>query len=86
MNLDMDRQIREIAAVADYVQGLRRSPKRLWLSFDEWNVWYRARSGAFANGERKPAPHLLEEQYNLEDAEGKPVKGEVQATVNALGQ
>ena len=43
MNLDMERQIREIAAVADYVQGLRKSPKRLWLSFDEWNVWYRAR-------------------------------------------
>jgi alpha-N-arabinofuranosidase len=45
-----------------------RSPKRLWLSFDEWNVWYRARGGVFANGERKFAPHLLEEQYNLEDA------------------
>ena len=43
MNLDMERQIHEIAAVADYVQGLRKSPKRLWLSFDEWNVWYRAR-------------------------------------------
>ncbi len=42
-NLDMERQIREIIAVADYVQGLQRSPKRLWLSFDEWNVWYRAR-------------------------------------------
>src|SRR5918996_3734198 len=45
MNLDMERQIQEIAAVCDYVQGLRKSPKRLWLSFDEWNVWYRARGG-----------------------------------------
>jgi len=68
MNLDMDRQIQEISAVCDYVQGLTKSPKRLWLSFDEWNVWYRARGGVFANGQRKPAPHLLEEQYNLEDA------------------
>src|SRR5262249_49133452 len=67
MNLDMDRQIREIAAVADYVQGLRKSPKRLWLSFDEWNVWYRARGGAFADGKRAFAPKLLEEVYNLED-------------------
>jgi alpha-N-arabinofuranosidase len=50
------------------VQGLRKSPKRLWLSFDEWNVWYRARGGRFANGQRKVAPPLLEEVYNLEDA------------------
>jgi alpha-L-arabinofuranosidase len=68
MNLDMERQIHEIAAVCDYVQGLLRSPKQLWLSFDEWNVWYRARGGDFANGHRQFAPHLLEEEYNLEDA------------------
>jgi alpha-N-arabinofuranosidase len=68
MNLDMERQIQEITAVCDYVQGLRKSPKRLWLSFDEWNVWYRARGGTFANGQRKFAPPLLEEVYNLEDA------------------
>jgi alpha-N-arabinofuranosidase len=51
MNLDMERQILEIGAVCDYVQACKRSPKRLWLSFDEWNVWYRARGGRFANGE-----------------------------------
>jgi len=68
MNLDMDRHIHEIAAVCDYVQGLQRSRKRLWLSFDEWNVWYRARGGQFSNGRRTAAPHLLEEVYNLEDA------------------
>ena len=68
MNLDMDRQIHEVAAVCDYVQGLRRSSKRLWLSFDEWNVWYRARSGDAVNGRRQFAPKLLEEVYNLEDA------------------
>jgi alpha-L-arabinofuranosidase len=68
MNLDMERQIQEIAAVCDYVQGLRKSPKRMWLSFDEWNVWYRARSGPHVNGQRKFAPPLLEEVYNLEDA------------------
>jgi alpha-N-arabinofuranosidase len=68
MNLDMERQIQEIAAVCDYVQALQRSPKRLWLSFDEWNVWYRARGGLFANGQQTFAPRLLEEVYNLEDA------------------
>jgi alpha-N-arabinofuranosidase len=68
MNLDMERQIQEIAAVCDYVQGLRKSPKRLWLSFDEWNVWYRARTGDHVDGKRAFAPKLLEEVYNLEDA------------------
>jgi alpha-N-arabinofuranosidase len=54
--------------VCDYVQGINKSPKRLWLSFDEWNVWYRARGGRFTNGDKKFAPPLLEEPYNLEDA------------------
>jgi alpha-L-arabinofuranosidase len=68
MNLAMDRQIREIVAVCDTVQARKRSGKQLHLSFDEWNVWYRARSGDAVNGHGKAAPHLLEEPYNLEDA------------------
>jgi alpha-N-arabinofuranosidase len=68
LNLSMDHQIAQIAAVCDYVQGRMRSAKRLWLSFDEWNVWYRERSGSAVNGGGKVAPHLLEEVYNLEDA------------------
>ena len=68
MNLDMDRQIHEIMAVCDLVGGRMKSNKTLWLSFDEWNVWYRARSGTAVDGQRKVAPHLLEEIYNLEDA------------------
>ena len=67
-NLDMDRHIHEVGAVCDYVQGLQKSPKRLWLSFDEWNVWYRARDAASVDGKRAFAPKLLEEVYNLEDA------------------
>ena len=50
------------------MQGVKKSPKRLWLSFDEWNVWYRARGGDFADGKGTFAPRLLEEVYNLEDA------------------
>jgi alpha-L-arabinofuranosidase len=68
MNLDMDRHIHEIAAVCDYVQGLQKSSKKLWLSFDEWNVWYRARDVKATDGKRAAAPPLLEEVYNLEDA------------------
>jgi alpha-L-arabinofuranosidase len=68
MNLTMDRQISETVAVCDLVRGRKRSSKKLWLSFDEWNVWYRARSGDAVNGRGQEVPHLLEEVYNLEDA------------------
>jgi alpha-N-arabinofuranosidase len=68
MNLSMEQQIAETLAVCDLVRGHKRSPKKLWLSFDEWNVWYRARSGDAVNGHEREAPHLLEEVYNLEDA------------------
>ena len=68
MNLSMEQQIEETLAVCDLVRGHKRSPKKLWLSFDEWNVWYRARSGDATDGHHQEAPHLLEEVYNLEDA------------------
>ena len=68
MNLSMEKQIAETLAVCDLVRGHKRSPKKLWLSFDEWNVWYRKRNGDDVNGHGKEAPHLLEEIYNLEDA------------------
>ena len=65
LNLEFERQIAQVADVCDIVQARKHSPKKLWLSFDEWNVWYRATDG---NGHRQEAPHLLEEVYNLEDA------------------
>jgi alpha-N-arabinofuranosidase len=68
INLTMDQQIEETLAVCDMVRGHKRSKKQLWLSFDEWNVWYRERTGDAVDGHRREAPHLLEEIYNLEDA------------------
>ena len=68
LNLSMERQIAETVAVCDLVRGHKRSPKKLWLSFDEWNVWYRTTIGDAVDGHRQEAPHLLEEIYNLEDA------------------
>jgi alpha-N-arabinofuranosidase len=68
MNVSMERQIAETIAVCDLVRGHKRSPKKLWLSFDEWNVWYRTNTGDAVDGHKKEAPHLLEEVYNLEDA------------------
>jgi alpha-N-arabinofuranosidase len=68
LNLSMERQIAETLAVCDLVREHKRSPKKLWLSFDEWNVWYRTTGGDDVDGHRQEAPHLLEEVYNLEDA------------------
>jgi alpha-N-arabinofuranosidase len=61
----IDRQIEEMDAACRFVQAKRRSKKRAYLCFDEWNVWYKNRE---MDGEGKTAPHLIEEIYNLEDA------------------
>ena len=66
----MDSFIDEVVAIADAVAARRRSSKRIMLSFDEWNVWYRTRRN---RGERVKAgwpvaPEILEEVYNVEDA------------------
>ncbi len=61
----IDRQIEEMDAACRFVQARRRSKKRAYLCFDEWNVWYRDRHG---DGAGKFAPHLVEEVYDLEDA------------------
>ena len=64
----IDRQIEATDSVCRAVHHTRKTKKRVHLSFDEWNVWYRARSGAHIDGAGKFAPPLLEEVYNLEDA------------------
>jgi alpha-L-arabinofuranosidase len=64
----IDQQIEEMDAVCRFVQARSKSKKRHYLCFDEWNVWYRARSAEDTNGSGKFAPPLIEEHYNLEDA------------------
>ena len=66
----MDQFIEEVVAIADSVAARRRSNKRIMLSFDEWNVWYRTRrKRADRVKEGWPvAPPILEEIYNMEDA------------------
>lgn len=54
-----------LAATIRYVKSLKRSAHNVYLSWDEWNVWYKDRGG---KGGWAEAPHLLEEVYNLEDA------------------
>ena len=66
----MDSFIEEVVAIADAVAARRRSNKRIMLSFDEWNVWYRTRrTRADRVKEGWPvAPPILEEIYTMEDA------------------
>jgi alpha-N-arabinofuranosidase len=64
----IDQQIEEMDAVCRYVQARSRRKVRHYLCFDEWNVWYRAREAEHVNGRGTFAPHLIEEEYNLEDA------------------
>ncbi len=61
----IDRQIEEMDAACRFVQAQRRSKKRAYLCFDEWNIWYKNHE---SDGHGKVAPHLIEEVYNLEDA------------------
>ena len=57
-----------VAAVLRYVKAKTRSKHDVYLSWDEWNVWYKARETADRRGAWSEAPHLIEEVYNLEDA------------------
>lgn len=66
--LDMDRYIHSIASVCDYVQAKKRSSKKIYISFDEWNVWYHSHEQDQAIAPWQTAPPLLEDIYNFKDA------------------
>jgi alpha-N-arabinofuranosidase len=66
----MDNFIEEVVAIADAVAARRRSSRRIMLSFDEWNVWYRTRRNRQERVKSgwPVAPEILEEPYNMLDA------------------
>jgi alpha-N-arabinofuranosidase len=66
----MDSFIEEVVAIADSVGARRRSAKRIMLSFNEWNVWYRTRRNRAERGKAgwPVAPDILEEVYTMQDA------------------
>jgi len=62
-SLELDDRIKTAeGTIRAALSGLPRS-RRIYIAWDEWNVWYRARNGAAERGRR-----ALEERYNLEDA------------------
>jgi alpha-N-arabinofuranosidase len=54
-----------VTGLLRFVKAKLRSKRDVFLSWDEWNVWYKDRSG---RGGWQEAPALSEEVYNLEDA------------------
>ena len=65
--LEIDRQIEEMAAVIQFVKAKKKSSHDVYICFDEWNVWYRARPPEVKWWAKDPHPQV-EEEYNLEDA------------------
>jgi alpha-N-arabinofuranosidase len=62
---EMNEFIKTVAATADYVKALKRSKRTMMLSFDEWNIWYQAKTKL---RQWEAAPHILEDNYSLLDA------------------
>lgn len=54
-----------LAGTLRYVKAKTHSRRDVYLSWDEWNVWYK---DSTMQGGWTEAPHLIEEVYNHEDA------------------
>lgn len=68
--VNMDHFIDSVTAAADWVRAVKKTDKRIMISFDEWNVWYMDRAESVPpKGDDWPvAPVLLEDHYNVADA------------------
>ncbi|KIH98510.1 alpha-L-arabinofuranosidase [Streptomonospora alba] len=66
---EMDAFIESVVATADAVRAKLGATKRIRLSFDEWNVWYRMRFEAEEPSTEWPvAPRVIEDRYHVADA------------------
>jgi alpha-N-arabinofuranosidase len=67
-SMGMDAFIDSVAATCDHVKAKKRSKKPMYLSFDEWNVWFHSNEADRQNEPWQIGPHLLEDVYTMEDA------------------
>lgn len=66
---DMRRMIASVTATADHVAALKRSSKRMTISFDEWNVWFQSQfQGEDGLQIRESGTGLIENTYDVTDA------------------
>ena len=61
-SMDLDERIKITEGVIDGALAGQTPRRNLYIAYDEWNVWYRAR------GNSQRGRRILEERYNLEDA------------------
>jgi len=61
-SVDLDQRTKVSEGVINGVTSEMPRGKKIYIAWDEWNVWYRAR------GNKERGRRILEERYNLEDA------------------
>jgi len=62
---NMDKLIRTVGGIIDYAKAKNRSKRDVYLSFDEWNIWYQTKQSEHP---WEIAPSILEDNYSLLDA------------------
>ena len=62
-SVELDVRTKTAEGIIDAALSGEPAGRRIYIAWDEWNVWYRARGGGKERGRR-----ILEERYNLEDA------------------
>jgi len=68
VSLGMDQFIETVAATCDYARAKSRAKKPVYLSFDEWNVWYHSVDADKELEAWTVGPHQLEDVYDFEDS------------------
>jgi len=69
-SVPLERYIDTVGGIIDYVKAKKRSKHNVYISFDEWNVWYHSRKQGIGDGDGvnwRKAPPILEDVYNFED-------------------
>ncbi len=71
LNEKLDTYIATVSSTIDFVKTKKRAKNKVYISFDEWNVWYHSntqdRKVLDGNDGWPHAPRLLEDIYNFED-------------------
>jgi alpha-N-arabinofuranosidase len=61
-SVELDDKIKTAEGIIDAAVSGQPGNRKIYIAWDEWNVWYRAR------GDSQRGRRILEEHYNLEDA------------------
>ena len=61
-SLELDQRTKTAEGIIDAALAGQPGNRHIYIAWDEWNVWYRAR------GDDQRGRRILEERYNLEDA------------------